>query len=364
MAVLWRPEPPVSYLDVPSASPEPPGFAVFHDMVERQAAGARRVLGRASMMPESVGVLVVLSPTGRVPEAHREEMLEWASSGGGTLVIGYPILGEDGERISSFVEDATWPISTWAESGDKYDAELTYIPGAADPPREVPRFGHVMRGEMELAEFGAEALVAGDGGEPVVSFERYGAGTLIQIADSGLLDNRSLGWKQTHLFAAALLDEVGRDEVWAFDESHEGVEAEPSLITYLGSGRWRAVVLQVMLLLLFLYWWSTSRIGRPAAAPSRVDVREVTTLARDVGDFYFRAHKSAWALSRTLELFGIALKGRGIAGPERDAAAELARQAQVELESGAANAEKHASLIRKMAQSQRRLARSSKGKKL
>jgi hypothetical protein len=221
-----------------------------------------------------------------------------------------------------------------------------------------------MRGEMELAEFGAEALVIGEDGGPAVSFERYGAGTLIQIADSGLLDNRSLGWKQTHIFAAALLDEVGRDRVWAFDESHEGVEPEPSLISYLGSGRWRAVVLQVMLLLLFLYWWSTSRIGRPAAAPTSVDVREVTTLARDVGDFYFRAHKSAWALSRTLELFRIALRGRGFAGPEREEAEDLAQQAQAELESGSDNAEKHVSLIRKMAQSQRRLARSSKGKKL
>jgi hypothetical protein len=159
-----------------------------------------------------------------------------------------------------------------------------------------------------------------------------------------------------------LIDEVGRDEVWAFDEAHEGIEPEPSLISFLGSGRWRSVALQILLLGLFFYWWRSTRIGRPAVAPPREEVREVTTMARDIGDFYFRAGESRWALSRTLEQLRLSLKERGAASEERARATALVHEAEQELNRGTAGVERHAVLIRKMALSQRMMAE-SKGKK-
>ena len=363
LVVFWRPTPPSSYLEVPSADTTPSGFSIFHDMLDKQVSGVRRVLTGADMMARDIDVLLVLSPRGELSEGDREDMMDWVSSSGGTLVIGHPVKDEDGEPVTTFHGDGLWPISEWSDSGDGYGSDLQYIPFRVDPPREVPTFGNVMRGEITLGEFGAEAMLLGGEGEVAVSAETYGSGTVIQIADSGLLGNRSLGWKQSHVFAAALIDEVGRDKVWAFDESTEGIDTEPSLIVYLGSGRWRAVLLQVILLLIILYWWGSSRLGKPRFAPSAVDVREVTTLARDVGDFYFRANKSAWALSRSLEHFKLSLKGRGVAGKLREEALDIARRAQEELDGGMQNAEKHAFLVRKMAHCQQRLALERKGKK-
>ncbi len=362
LVVLWRPEPPASFLEVPSASARPLGFAIFHDMLEGQTEGTRRVLGGVSMMSDDVQVLVALTPTEVLPEGEREDMLDWVSSGG-TLIVGHPLRDKEGGYVTAFAQGGMWPVSVWSESTDKFDANLKYIPMGADPPRDVPPFGHVMRGEIILADFGAEAMLVADDGEVAASLESYGGGQLIQLADSGILDNRSIGWKQSHLFAAALIDEVGRDKIWAFDESHEGVDTEPSLMVYLGSGRWRAILLQSLLLLLILYWWRTSRLGRPALAPSDVNVREVTTLARDVGDFYFRAQQSRWALSRSLELFKLILKERGVAAKVREEALAIASRAQQELDSGSGNVEKHAFLVRKMAHCQQKLALERKGKK-
>lgn len=363
MLVLWRPDPPMSYMELPSASTRPYGFSIFHDLLERDVQDVRRVLGRASTLADDVDVLLVLSPTGNVPESHRADMMDWVSSTGGTLIVAYPIHEDEGEPITSFEPEGMMPVSTWEQYEELAESTLMYMPYEVSSPREVPPFGQVIGGEMTLAEYGADSMLTGEKGESVVSVEGWGSGTLIQIADSEILDNRSLGWKRSHLFVAALLDEVGRDKVWAFDESHEGVKQEPSLIVLLGSGRWRPVALQILLLIFFLYWWRTSRIGRPITAPPLVDVREVTTLARDVGDFYMRAGKSTWALARSLEFLKLTLKGRGVHGDTRKQAEAVVRQAEKELERGEEDMEKHAFLIKKMANCQRMLDESSKGKR-
>ena len=363
MLVLWRPDPPMSYLELPSTSTRPPGFSIFFDLLEHEAKDVRRVLGRASALADDVDVLLVFSPTGNVPESHRTDMMDWVSSSGGTLIVAHPVHGDEGEPIASFEPEGMLSVSEWEQYEKLMDSTLMYMPQGVDPPREVPPFGHVMGGEMTLTEYGAHSMLTGERGECAVSVEGWGSGTLIQIADSEILDNRSLGWKRSHLFVAALLDEVGRDKVWAFDESHEGVQPEPSLVVLLGSGRWRPVVLQILLLIFFLYWWRTSRIGRPIVAPSLVDVREVTTLSRDVGDFYMRAGKSTWALARSLEFLRMTLKGRGVDGDTRRQAEAVVEQAEKELERGEEDLEKHAFLIKKMANCQRMLAQSSKGKR-
>lgn len=363
LAAFWWPEPPASYLEVPSADTNPSGFAIFHDMLGEQASGVRRVLSGSGMMADDVDVLLLLSPRKGMDESDREDTLDWVSSSGGVLVIGHPIKDEEGEPVTGFYGDGLWPISEWSRYAEPFGAELSYIPYRTDPPRDVPPFSHMLRGEMELADFGAEGLLVGAEGEIAASVESYGSGIVIQLADARLLDNRSLGWKQSHIFAAALIDEVGRDKVWAFDESTEGIDTEPSLIVYLGSGRFRAVLLQVVLLMIVGYWWATSRLGRPRRAPSEVDVREVTTLARDVGDFYFRAGKGEWALSRSLEYFKLSLRERGVAGQLREEALGIAERAEEELSRGTHNPEKHAFLVRKMAACQRKLASTRKGKK-
>jgi hypothetical protein len=362
LVVLWRPDPPLSMLDAPSSSPRPAGYAILHDLLARETAGVTRVLGRASQIPDEVGVLLVLSPREPVPAAHRREMMEWVDSAGKTLIVGHPVLGDEGDRLASFLEDGLWPVSEWSSLVEARRIEVGYVPSKPESAREVPGFSHTFRGEMTLSEWTAEGLLLGADGEVLATVETYGSGTLIQLAEADLLDNRSLGWKRAHLFAAALIDEVGREEVWAFDEAHEGIEPEPSLVAFLGSGRWRAVALQVLLLGIFFYWWRSTRIGRPAAAPPREEVREVTTMARDVGDFYFRAGESRWALGRTLEYLKLSLKERGAASAERARAMALAAEAEQELGRGTTGSERHAVLIRKLALSQKAMTE-SKGKK-
>jgi hypothetical protein len=362
LVFLWRPEPPLSMLDAPSSSTRPPGYAILHDLLLRETSGVVRVIGRASQISKSVGVLLVLAPTGPVPETHRQEMMDWASSTGGTLIIGYPLLDKDGERVEEFHPDGIWPISSWAPLSETRDIALSYVPVDAAAPRAVPEFSHAFRGEMTLSDWGAESLLLGGNGEVLATTEPYGSGNVVQLAEADLLDNRALGWKTSHLFVAALIDEVGRDKVWAFDESHEGIEPQPSLVALLGSGRWRSVALQVLLLLIFFYWWRSVRLGRPLKAPPRVQVREVTTMAHDMGDFYFRAGESRWALSRTVEHLKLSIKERGAASEDRARAIALVTEAENELSQGRGGVERHAMLIRKMALSQRAMAE-SKGKR-
>jgi hypothetical protein len=361
LAALWRPEPPLSYLEAPSASTRPDGYAVFHDMVARNAAGVRRLLGSVSQVGDDVGVLVVLSPSLGIDDRDREEMLDWASSTGGTLIVGHPISDEKGNPVARFSDEGFMELSSRKESPPA-TAALSYLPRRTETPRDVPGFGLEIAGEITLSETGAEAMVTDVDGRVIVSAETYGSGTVIQLADATMLDNTALGFKRAHLFAAALIDEAGQKKAWAFDEAHEGIEPEPSLIAVLGSGPWRGVLVQVLLLGLFVYWWAAARLARPVPAPPSRQAREVTTLARDVGDFYLRAGRSEWALSRVLEHLRRAMKGRG-RGEERQAAEDVAAEAARELDAGGRSAERHVYLIRKMAICQRMLAESSKGKK-
>lgn len=370
LVVLWRPDPPVSFLEAPSASPRPRGYAIFHDLLERETAGVRRVLGRASQLDDEVGVLVVLAPTEPLPATHRREMMDWVESTGGTLIVGHPIHDPDEGALVEFHAEGMWPVSELTPAPLARPVTAQYVPVHAAEPRDVPSFGHVFHGELTLSEYGAEALLVGDAGETLASSEPYGAGTVIQLAEADLLDNRALGWKQTHLFAAALLDEVGRDKIWAIDESHEGIDAAPSLVRLLGSGAWRPVLLQAVLLAIFLFWWGSARLGRPRGPGGPEAVREVTTLARDIGDFYFRAGQSRWALGRSLEYLKLAIKERGASSAARAAAQAAVTAAEQELARGAGgkttgggSVERHAVLIRKIALSQRLLAESSKGKR-
>jgi hypothetical protein len=364
LAALWRPEPPISFLEAPSASPAPPGYAVFHDLVARRTAGVRRLLGRAGQLPEEVGVLVVLAPGEPVPASHRRELLEWAAEPGRVLVVGHPILDEerawlksleDGDEAAGLSRFAALPART------RFDAVFsTLFQAQAGDPVPVG-FAHAFRGVLEPGD-GAEPMLVGAGGEVLAVSEAHGEGRVVQLAAADLLDNRALGWKKTHGFAAALIEAVGTGTEWAVDESHEGIEQEPSLVRLIGSGPWRGVLLAALLLGLLGYWRATARLGRPRAAPPAENGHAATHLARDVGDFALRAQQSRWALERTLEHLRLVLGQRKVESAARRQASEAAAQAAREIEGGRDDVERHVRLMKKMAIAERRLLESGAGK--
>jgi hypothetical protein len=366
LAALWRPDPPVSFLDAPSASPRPPGYAVFHDLLERHTAGVRRLLGRADQLPAEVGTLVVLSPSEPVPESHRAEMMDWVASSGGTLLVGHPLPGGDGAPVSAFHREGMWPISEWRQFDRPRRIKAYWPPSLSlEVDRIVPDLVHEYRGELSLSEYGAEALLVGENDEVLASLEGYGSGNVIQLAGADLLDNDSLGRKRTHSLAAALIDLSGADSQWAIDESHEGIESEPSLVRLIGSGRWRAVLLQVLLVGIFAYWWASSRrLVRRRPARKNQGVREVSRLARDIGEFYLRAGRGRWALERSLERLRASLRDkRGAAtGAARLEAEQAERLAAEELAAGRESVERCAAMVRSIALAEEKLMESTKGR--
>ncbi|HUT77135.1 MAG TPA: DUF4350 domain-containing protein, partial [Polyangia bacterium] len=368
LAALWRPDPPISFLEAPSASPEPPGHAVFHDLLARRTPGVRRLLGRASQLPQQVGVLVVLAPGEPVPASHRREMLEWAAEPGRVLVVGHPILDEERAWLDAFDDGADgdgWTaLARWERFGARTSIDAGWSTGFR-PEAGLPAvqgFGHAYRGALEPVDSAAEPMLLGAGGEVLAAMQPHGEGWVVQLAAADLLDNRALGWKKTHEFAATLIEAVGTGTEWAIDESHEGIEQEPSLVRLIGSGPWRGVLLQVLLLGLFGYWWATARLGRPRAVPPAEHPHAATTLARDMGDFALRAQKSRWALERTLEHLRLVLGQRKVESTAREQAAQAAALAAREIESGQDHLERHARLMTKMAIAERRLLESGAGK--
>jgi hypothetical protein len=366
LAALWRPDPPVSFLEAPSASPDPPGYAVFHDLLARRTAGVRRLLGRASQLPERVGVLVVLSPGEPLPAAHRRELLEWAAEPGRTLVLGHPLLDEERawlEDVGDGAGDEAAGLSRWKPlpARTRIDAVREPSHPAGEGAALPAGFSHAFRGVLEPGDAAAPMLLGPDG-EVLALDEPLGSGRVVQLAAADLLDNRALGWKRTHEFAAALIAAVGADTEWAIDEAHEGIEQEPSLVRLLGSGRWRGVFLVALLLGLFSYWRATARLGRPRPAPPLESPHAAATLARDAGDFTLRAQKSRFALERTLEHLRLVLGQRRVESEARREALTAAEQAAREIESGRDDVERHARLMRKMAIAERRLVESGAGK--
>ncbi|MBN2714263.1 MAG: DUF4350 domain-containing protein [Deltaproteobacteria bacterium] len=345
---FWRPEPPPIYTQVPSVKKDPDGYRIFYEMVAKQGKSVSRSL-RSPKHLKNKDVLVLLRPSKGLDQQSREALMKWVSESGGTLVVGYPLWSPDGTLLESpFLKEAHWNLSLWKEREAQLQ-EVTYSPVNVDAPREVAPFTMKLRGEMALGAGSSTALAYGDAKQVLASWDAYGAGQIIQLSDAALLSNESLGFKKSHIFAAALLDEIGRDKHWVFDESNEGVSIQPALAPLLGSGRFRAVFLQLLLFFLFWYWYKTRRLTRIHTPVMERDVREVTTLAADIGRFYFGARKSSWALSRYLEFFKRRIQLANMSPAERNSALQTASLARQVLD-GQESAEIQLNMIRKMAE--------------
>jgi hypothetical protein len=363
-ALFWRPAPSVSFASAPSASPKPLGFAVFHDLVAMNTAGVRRFLGSPSELPGEVGVLALLSPSKPVPRSHREEMLEWVEERGGTLLLGHPVEDPDsGEWLNDFAKDTGFTLCTLAPGEVAESVSLQYLPGADDDVEDaVPPFEAAILREIYAETCPGTLLLIDDQGRFIATMEPLGAGTVVQLAEASLLDNEALGRKRTHRFADRLIDRVGPSALWAFDEAYEGIHPSPKFVQLMGASRWRPVFLQIALILLIGYWRRTASFGRRKRPLFGRNVREVTTQARDIGDFYLRAQKSRYALSRALDYLRMQTKTQGADPEAKGEALALVEAAQAEIETGENNLEKHAHLARKMALAGRKLLRSSKGR--
>ncbi len=350
--IFWTPVARPTLVDAPSASPYPPGHAVFYELVKSEAKGARRLLEGPSNLPPEVGALAVLAPRQSLPPQDREEMLTWVDETGGTLIIGHPILDGERESLDQFSADQSSPLCPLRFLEEGRPSSLDCVGSPELQKREVPTFNHELRRIIDADECEPVILLMNELNEAVATVESCGSGRVIQLVQADLLDNEAIATKHTHLFAAALIDEVGRDKEWAFDEAHEGVRPEPKLIEVVGASDYRPLFLQALLLLLLIYWRATARLGIPRASRDNGGVREVATAARDMGDFYLRAGKSRWALSRSLEYLKLAAKQRGAASEAKKKAVELSAQAEAELNKEIDHVDKHAWIIRKIAECQ------------
>ncbi|MBN2525748.1 MAG: DUF4350 domain-containing protein [Deltaproteobacteria bacterium] len=346
--VFWRPEPPPIYTQVPSVKKDPDGFRIFYDLVAKEAGSVSRTLRRPGLL-DKVDVLVLLRPSEGLAKEDREDLMEWVRDKGGTLLVGYPIWDTKNELLNSvLLPEAHWNMSLWKDAEAKLH-RVSYVPGEVESPRRVTSFTLKLRGKIELGDGSSQALAMSADGTVMASWDAYGTGQIVQLADSAILGNEAMGFKKTHLFAAALLDEIGRDGNWVFDESNEGVSIQPTLAPLLGAGAFRAVFLHLLLFFLFWYWYKSRRHTRLKKPLLERDVREVTTLANDIGRFYFGARKGSWALCRYLDFFKRRLQVANLAPGQRATAQKTVDEAQQAL-SGALSLDRQLHMIRKMAE--------------
>lgn len=358
--IFWRPEPPPMYTQVPSVTPQPSGYRIFYDLIEKEVETVTRTLRGADQL-KTEDVLVLLRPSDGIDDAEREDLMDWVGDRGGTLVVGYPLWSDSGDAMENLFSNDSYPvISSWKDK-DTLLQEVSYLPVNVESPRNVEPFKIKLQGEMLLGGDTSEALVMGSHETVLVSIDKYGAGEVIQIADSSLLNNESLGFKKSHLLAAALIDEIGRDREWVFDESHEGISVQPALAPLIGAGPFRAAFLHLFLFLLFWYWYKSRRHLPIERVSDERKVREVTTLAADVGRFYFRAKKSRWALSRYVQFFKRKLNDATIGPVEREKAAQLVLRAE-QLLSANSSFDAQLQMMKKMAEHQRMLEKKQRDK--
>ena len=312
----------------------------------------------------------MLAPSRNVPAEDRAAMLDWVDEHGGTLIVGHPILGEENEPIENFAGQSRLGFSALCSVLNTEPASLAlidYLDGDGMPFDGLPSFGHsvgrVIPAERcsEIQTGGARSLLVDDQNRTIGTIEPWGAGTVVQLAEAAILGNEAIGAKATHLFAMSLVDRLGRDVVWAFDEAHEGILPEPKFVELIGSSRYRPVFMQLALLLVFAYWWRVFRLGRPRVVPSASALRDVAAQAKNTGDFYHRARKSAWALSRAIEFLKLSLNQRGLDREAKQNALEIIALAEKEQSRQVDDVDKHVRIIQRMARVQSQLI-SKKGK--
>lgn len=352
----WRPEPVITFADAPSAKTTQAGYSLFYELVATQSQGARRVLSAPDDFPQDVGVLVLLSPREAVPQRDIEELLDWVKQGH-TLIVGYPL------KIKSAA--GTEPAEagllgcSLVSLGEAALSNLAYTGSAQEASRQVPSFPFSVVSVFDVDSCDAVSLLSDETNDPVAVRGPLEEGVLIELANADLLSNSAIGWKTTHLWAAALMDEGGRDKVWAFDETYHGIKPEPQLVRLLGAGRWRNVFLNVVLLLLVGYWWRSRRLGVTLPRTYRVVAREVATLIDDIGAFYLRSGKSLWALDRSVEHLSRSLKERGTNPKARAEAEEIVAQARTALQAGGNHLSEHLPLLVALARAEQGLGRSA-----
>jgi hypothetical protein len=359
--LFWHPEPVVTFADAPSARKAQDGFSLFYELVATQTKGARRVLSAPDDFPKDVGVLVLLSPREAIPSGDIDDLLSWVEQGG-TLILGYPLSVRSGGDVE--VAQAGLLGCGLLELGEAQLSTLSYTGSSDEMSRKVPPFQYPVETLLNLESCEGVMLLGDETNEAVAAFESRGNGTVIEIADAELLSNAGIGWKSTHLWAAALMDEGGREKVWAFDESYHGIKPEPQIVRLLGAGNLRLVFLHVVLLLLVGYWWRSRGLGPALPREKRVPAREVATLIDDLGAFYLRAGKSLWALDRSVEHLRSRLKERGTSSQARAAAEEALAQARQALRSGNNDMTAHLPLLVDLARAEHALGRSAVARSL
>ncbi len=295
--LFWAPPPPVMFTEVPSVVTVPGGYRIFHDLVKKETRGVRRSLRHPGALPQEVRVLVLLSPSRGLEERDRQRLYEWVN-GGGTLIVGHPIADATGIAHTSVFPEGVAAVTASRLAQDGALRDIRYVPSSDAHRRKVPVFKVRLEGMLDCAAVVSHGLAEDQDGRVVATIDPVGEGRLVQLADATILSNENIGFKRSHLFAAALMDEVGRDRIWAFDESHEGVEVQPSLTAMLGNGRLRELFLHGLLLLLFWYWWRSATLGRGRSAEPERRGRDLATMISDVAGFYQRARQGQWAVSR------------------------------------------------------------------
>lgn len=372
LVLAWTPEPRPLLVDAPSASPAPLGFEIFYELVGAETKGARRVLKSAENLSRDVGVLVLLSPSEPVSETRRREMLEWVMNKGGNLIIGHPVIGDDGANLNNFLDSSAVPFCPIV-SLEIYEQSL---PQPEDPALNEDVSKEPVQGKQEtsekepitssigeqisnriqngflLDECGGTQLLVNARGRPIAAKQQFGSGKIIQLADAVLLENASLGRKQTHAFAGRLIEEAGKSKIWAFDESYENIRPTPKYLQLIGASQYRPIFLQLLLIGFMFYWRFSDRFVRLVKNDEQDDVREVRAQARDLGDFYYRAQKYLWALERSRDYLRIVIQDKGHAPEAKQAVLDLIKRSEGVISATGADKERHTALIRQIAKSQ------------
>lgn len=289
---------------------------------------------------QSAATLCIIGPA-RPPDPREWELLyEWVREGH-TLIFAARY-GDPAVDLSPFEArvEPSLALARKASGGREEDRDGDkdkHDEWASDAGWTVGDGGletELLEGELEWQSQGylvdesedAQVLVSVSG-QPQVFRQEVGRGVLVLCCSDYIFSNASLVAGDNALLAYRILESGNMEGPVYFDESLNA-SGTPKVVGLLVEPKFRAITLQLLLVVLAFGWWGSRRFG-PPLPPDESPRRSIVEHAEALGNLYFKSGSGDRAVASYLEYFRRELRGQYAAARGRDLAALLSRRTGV-----------------------------------
>lgn len=269
-----------------SHSAQVDGTRALHDWLARLGYRVERIENRAFQISDGTRLLFVLGPISEIERNEAEYILQWVARGN-TLVVA----DERSFRTNGLFR----ALDVDLKGLDKRASTATLAQPLFDAASDEIALGTFNAMDFARADFVAYSQAEG---KPLIARLKHEQGSVWLLSSPDIFTNENLQDADNAKFAAALVSDLPRGAVIAFDEYHLGFQPAESegVIPLLYNTPWGWGVLFSFVLIFAYLALSGQRFGRVLPLPKTIARRSPSEYVTSMANLFRRANKRGMVL--------------------------------------------------------------------